>query len=43
MLSIVSLKFTHSHENVIEYKESFIDLQTQTLCLVMEYAENGDI
>lgn len=43
MLLIVSLKFTRSHENVIEYKESFIDLQTQTLCLVMEYAENGDI
>jgi len=43
MLFIVSLNFTRSHENVIEYKESFIDLQTQTLCLVMEYAENGDI
>ena len=28
---------------MIEYKESFIDFQTQTLCLVMEFAENGDI
>ena len=27
------------HENVIEYKESFIDINTQTLCLVMEFAE----
>ena len=31
------------HENVIEYKESFIDVNTQTLCLVMEYAEQGDV
>lgn len=33
----------YSHENVIEYKESFLDFQSQTLCLVMEYAEKGDI
>ena len=29
--------------NVIQYKESFLDVQSQTLCLVMEYAEKGDV
>lgn len=29
--------------NVIEYKESFLDVQSQTLCLVMEYASKGDV
>ena len=28
--------------NVVSYKESFLDVQSQTLCLVMEYAEKGD-
>ena len=32
-----------SHENVIEYKESFLDFQSHTLCMVMEYAEKGDV
>lgn len=31
------------HDNVIQYKESFIDVGSQTLCLVMEYAEAGDM
>ena len=29
--------------NVVSYKESFIDIGTQTICLVMEYAEHGDM
>lgn len=29
--------------NVISYKESFIDEPSQCLCLVMEFADNGDL
>jgi len=32
-----------SHENVVSYKESFIDVGSQTICLVMEYTEEGDM
>ena len=28
---------------MIEYKESFLDVTSNTLCLVMEYAERGDM
>ena len=28
---------------MIQYKESFLDVNSHTLCLVMEYADNGDI
>lgn len=31
------------HPNIIEYKESFIDFDTQTLCIVTEYADYGDL
>ena len=31
------------HDNVVSYKESFIDVGSQTICLVMEYAEDGDM
>lgn len=27
---------------IVEYKESFIDSETKSLCLVMDFAENGD-
>jgi NIMA (never in mitosis gene a)-related kinase len=29
--------------NVISYKESFIDEASSCLCLVMEFADNGDL
>jgi NIMA (never in mitosis gene a)-related kinase len=32
-----------SHPNIIQYKESFIDSSSQSLCLVMEYADGGDL
>ena len=32
-------KIVFSHENVIEYKESFMDVKNHDLCLVMEFAE----
>lgn len=28
---------------MISYKESFIDESTSTLCVVMEYADGGDV
>ena len=31
------------HQNVIAYKEAFIDESSSCLCLVMEYADNGDV
>eukprot|EP00347_Sterkiella_histriomuscorum_P020877 403336119 len=32
-----------NHVNVISYKEAFIEPNTQSLCIVMEYADNGDL
>ena len=32
-----------SHPNIISYKESFFEDATNSLCLVMEYADNGDL
>jgi len=29
--------------NIISYKESFFEDQSSTLCMVMEYAEGGDL
>jgi NIMA (never in mitosis gene a)-related kinase len=31
------------HQNIIDYKESFYDEESQTLNIVMEYADNGDL
>jgi len=31
------------HPNVIGYKDAFIDEATSSLCMVMEYADNGDV
>ncbi|MFN9898045.1 MAG: hypothetical protein ACK55Z_04445 [bacterium] len=31
------------HPNVISYKESFFEDATSTLCIVMEYADDGDL
>ena len=42
-LNEVRLLASVNHSNVIEYKESFLEVKTETLCLVMEYAEKGDI
>jgi NIMA (never in mitosis gene a)-related kinase len=32
-----------SHPNIISYKEAFIDEPSQSLCLVMEYADDADL
>ena len=31
------------HKNIISYKEAFFDEDSQSLCLVMEYADGGDL
>ncbi len=39
------IRFLASIENpyVVEYKEAFYDEKTETLCIVMEYADDGDL
>ena len=32
-----------SHPNVIQYKEAFVDLKNELLCVVMQYADSGDL
>lgn len=31
------------HQNIVCYKESFIEPQTSSLCIIMEYADKGDL
>lgn len=31
------------HKNVIAYKDAFIEEESECLCIVMEYAEIGDL
>jgi len=31
------------HNNIIAYKEAFFDESSGTLCIVMEYADDGDL
>ena len=42
-LNEIRLLASMQHPNVVQYKESFIDESTQALCLVMEYADDGDL
>jgi NIMA (never in mitosis gene a)-related kinase len=42
-LNEVRILASISHPNVIAYKEAFIDEGTSTLCIVMEYADSGDL
>ena len=32
-----------SHPNIVGYKDAFFDDSTLTLCIVMEYADGGDL
>jgi NIMA (never in mitosis gene a)-related kinase 1/4/5 len=32
-----------AHENVAGYKEAFFEESTQTLCIVMDYCDGGDL
>ena len=31
------------HPNIIAYKDAFFEESTMTLCIVMEYADGGDL
>ena len=42
-LNEIRIMASFSHPNIIAYKESFIDESSNTLCIVMELAEGGDL
>ncbi|CAI2364770.1 unnamed protein product [Moneuplotes crassus] len=42
-LNEVRILASINHQNIIQYKEAFIDEHTSNLCIVMEYGENGDL
>lgn len=42
-LNEVRILASIEHENIIQYKESFIDDTSMSLCLVMELCTGGDI
>ena len=42
-LNEVRILASIEHPNVIGFKEAFIDEASSSLCLVMEYADNGDL
>jgi len=42
-LNEVRILASINQPNVIQYKEAFIDESSSSLCLVMEYADNGDV
>jgi NIMA (never in mitosis gene a)-related kinase len=42
-LNEVRILASIQNENIISYKESFMEDSTGTLCIVMEYADNGDL
>jgi NIMA (never in mitosis gene a)-related kinase len=42
-LNEVRILASVEHPNVIAYKEAFIDEDSKSLCLVLEYADGGDL
>lgn len=42
-LNEVRILASIEHENIIGYKEAFFEEQTNTLCIVMEFADGGDL
>jgi NIMA (never in mitosis gene a)-related kinase len=42
-LNEVRILASINHPNVIAYKEAFIEEISSTLCIVMEYANGGDL
>jgi NIMA (never in mitosis gene a)-related kinase len=42
-LNEIRLLASVKHPNIVQYKESFLDEASQTLCMVMEYANDGDL
>ena len=42
-VTLISLLGAGSNKNVIAYKEAFFDEASSTLCIVMEFADGGDL
>lgn len=42
-LNEVRILASIEHPNVIAYKEAFFEESSQTLCIVMEFADGGDL
>ena len=42
-LNEIRLLYSLSHPNIIGYKETFYDISTGDLCIVMEYGDGGDL
>ena len=42
-LNEIRLLASLSHPNIIGYKETFCDILTGDLCIVMEYGDGGDL
>jgi len=42
-LNEVRILASIDNEYVISYKEAFIDESSSSLCIIMEYADNGDL
>lgn len=41
-LNEVRILASINHPNVIAYKEAFLDEPSSSLCIIMEFADNGD-
>lgn len=42
-LNEVRILASIEHPNIIAYKEAFFEESSQTLCIVMEFADGGDL
>ncbi len=42
-LNEVRILASIQHPNIIAYKEAFFEDSTSSLCIIMEYADRGDI
>lgn len=42
-LNEVRILASIQHPNIVAYKEAFFEESTQILCIVMEFADGGDI
>jgi NIMA (never in mitosis gene a)-related kinase len=42
-LNEVRILASVSHPNIVKYREAFIDPNTNNLCIIMEYCEEGDL
>lgn len=42
-LNEVRILASIEHPNIVGYKEAFFEESSQTLCIVMEFADGGDV